>query len=132
MLQSVLDLLSSLSAYFQPQPTARFTILSARDWLNQPSPSVKFLGILQKLDEKSITVSPPSRIIMAWECQEANGEDIVYVEVIMPLREDIPSDIRIIEENFIELGEYKLARFLACHQDYKRLVVLYKNHFGLS
>jgi hypothetical protein len=34
----------------------------------------------------------------AWECEEANGEDIVYIEAIMPLMENIFSDVRISEE----------------------------------
>jgi hypothetical protein len=132
MFSSAQDWLSSLLASFKPQHPAQATIQSARDWLNRPSASLPFLGVLSQLEKNSITVSLPLRIIKAWHCEEANGEDIVYVEAIMPLVENISLPIRVVEQKISEQGEYKIARFLVCREDYKRLLVLQKTHFGLS
>jgi hypothetical protein len=131
MFSSVQGWLGSFWAYLQPQPTAPITIHSARDWLNIRSPSVELLEVLHTLRGLSISLSLPFRIMKAWNCEEANGEDIVYIEAIMPLMENIPPEIRISEEKVNVQGEYKVVRFLVCHEDYKRLTSLQKNHFGL-
>jgi hypothetical protein len=131
MFSSVQSWLSSFWPYLQRQPTAPITIHSARDWLDIRSPSVEFLEVLHALKGLSITVSIPFRIVKAWECQEANNEDIVYIEAIMPVMENIPPEIRISKEKVNVQGEYKVVRFLVCHEDYKRLTSLQKNHFGL-
>jgi hypothetical protein len=49
----------------------------------------------------------------------------------MPLMENIPPEVRISEEKVNVQEEYKVVRFLVCHEDYKRLTSLQKNRFGL-
>jgi hypothetical protein len=138
MSQSGQGWLSSLRAYIRPQPNARSTIQSARDWLSLPPASLQLLNMLRILDEDSIAVSLPFRIVTAWHCEEANGEDIVYVEAIIPLTENIPKNIRIVEKKLSEEGEegekgtYRLERLLVCRKEYKKLLVLQKKLFGLS
>jgi hypothetical protein len=131
MFRAAQDWLGSFWAYLHPQPPAPIPIHSARDWLDLPSPSVELLELLHTLVDLSITVSLPFRITKAWECEEANHEDIVYIEAIMPSTENIPPEIRISEERVSVLGKYKVVRFLVCHDGYKELRSLQKNRFGL-
>jgi hypothetical protein len=107
-------------------------IHSARDWLNLPSVSVHFLDLLHKLNALSITVSVPPRIIKAWECQEENNEDIVYVELIIPLEYGALPNIKTMEEKFTVTGKYILSQFLVCRNHYEKLRVLQKDLLGLS
>jgi hypothetical protein len=130
MPQNIQDWLNSIFGYLKPEPTPHLRIQSGRDWLDLPPVSGGFLEFLHKLEEGSITVSLPFRIIWAWPCQEADGKDIYYIEAIMPLKEDMFPEVHISEEKFIALGKYKIARFLV--EDHEVLLELQKNYFGLS
>jgi hypothetical protein len=107
-------------------------IHSARDWLKLPSESVHFLDILHELNTLSITLSFPPRIIKAWSCQEENDENIVYVEVIIPLEYGALPNVNIMEEKFTVTGKYILSQFLVCRDDYVKLQVLQKDLLGSS
>jgi hypothetical protein len=100
--------------------------------MNLPSVSVYFLEILRVLNKLSITVSLPPRIIKAWGCKEENDEYIIYIEAIMPLEYDMFPGIHASETNFFVGENYKLACFLVCFEDYKRLRVIQKDLLGLS
>jgi hypothetical protein len=51
-----------------------------------------------------ITVPLSFHIAKAWMCEEANGEDLVYIEAIMPLMEEISPDVCISEEQVTVKG----------------------------
>jgi hypothetical protein len=134
MLQIVQDFLNWTSKYLSPQPP------SARDWLDKPPSSQSILGHLHKLDllrkqeKQSTPILRQFRISSAFVCEEDDGEDVVYIEVIMLLEDDTcifshvnPSKLRTISDEI-----YKIATFSVLKKGYEQLLELQRDEFGWS
>jgi hypothetical protein len=114
------------------EPPAPIQIHSARDWLSLPSTSGPTLSILQFSSKLSNTKSFPPRIIKAWMCEEEKGEDIVYVEVVMPPEYGMLPGIHIDKEEFSVGEKYNLQRLLVSRKEYKQLQERQKELWGMS
>jgi hypothetical protein len=114
------------------QSTATSPRHSAREWMDHDPVTIKFLELVEAMSNKySIELSLPFRIAMAWESKEEHKEDLVYIEALMPSKNDLLSGVHLIEDKSTERPPYKLASFLVCLEDYKKLLLLQKDHFGL-
>jgi hypothetical protein len=65
-------------------------------------------------------------------CEEKNGEDIVYIEAIMPSQYKMLPGVHINKEEFLIDGKYKFQHSLICREEYRQFRELQKKLLGLS